>query len=222
MPAAVPAQRSAPLSRERILDAATALLRDEGARAFSMRRLAARLDVTPMALYKWFDNRDELLAALTQHVLDVSVTDDDTSAPWSERVLAVARSLREELLEHRQLLQLVGAPRPLSGMMAVTSDRLLGLMRELGYDDPDAIEAYRVLFWSIMSHCLVAEVSDVQPTFLGEYDADRVMRDALDSAGVDLPNVQALRHSFAAADRSQFFDAVVLTVAAGLQARAPG
>jgi AcrR family transcriptional regulator len=211
--------RAAPLSRERILDAASELLRAEGARAFSMRRLAARLDVTPMALYRWFANRDALLQALTERVLDDMVSPADSSAPWPDRVLAVARSLRAQLLEHRDLLQLVGAPRQLSGMMAVTSDRLLGLTRELGYDEAGAIEAYRILFWTMVNHCLVAEVGDVVPAFLGDYEAERVVQGALDSTDAPLPNIETLLPWFAGVDRDEFFDQMVRTVAAGLHAR---
>lgn len=221
MSAVTSAVRGAGLSRERILDAATALLREDGAGAFSMRRLAARLDVTPMAIYKWFDNRDALLTALTEQALEGAESTLDPSAPWEDRVVALACALRAAMLEHRQLLQLVGAPRQLGGMMIMTSDRMLGLMREIGYEGAGAISAYRILFWSVVNHCLVAEVSDVIPAFLGDDEADRAVQGAIDSAAVDLPNVADLRPSFRGMGRDEFFDQMVRTVASGIEARAP-
>ncbi len=213
--------RATPLSRERILEAAEALLREEDASAFSMRRLAARLDVTPMAIYKWFDNRDELLSALTERALDVVVPTSDPDASWSDRVVAVASTLRAAMLEHRQLLRLVGAPQRLDGLMAVSSDRFLGLVRELGYDEVDAVEAYRILFWTVVDHCLVIDAGDAMPAVSGHYEAGRAVQSAVDSAGVEVPNIEALRPWFAGVDRDVFFTQMVRTVAAGLEARAP-
>ena len=54
-----------PLSQERILDAACKLFVTDGANRVSLRRVAASLDVTPMALYRHFNNKEDLLA----HVL---------------------------------------------------------------------------------------------------------------------------------------------------------
>ncbi|MFZ0631830.1 MAG: TetR/AcrR family transcriptional regulator [Acidobacteriaceae bacterium] len=50
---------------ERILDAATQLLDLEGAEAVSMRRVAAGVGITAMAVYRHFPNREGLLNAIT-------------------------------------------------------------------------------------------------------------------------------------------------------------
>ncbi len=52
--------------RERILDAAAALLHAEGPQALSIRAITKRLGVSPMALYTYFDNRAALFAALSE------------------------------------------------------------------------------------------------------------------------------------------------------------
>lgn len=213
--------RGAALSRERILDGADAIIREDGADAFSMRRLAARLDVTPMALYKWFDNRDELLAALTERSLDFAMPAADPDASWSDRLLDVARALRETLLEHRQLLRLAGTPRRIDGLMVVTADRLLGLMRELGFEGPEAVLNYRILLWTVIDHCLVVDAGDAMPAVSGEYEAEAAVRTAIASAGVAVPNIEAMREWIGGVDGDEFFEAVVRTVAAGLEARAP-
>jgi AcrR family transcriptional regulator len=49
---------------ERIAGAARALLSAEGAAAVSMRRIAAAVGVTPMALYRHYPNRDALLGVV--------------------------------------------------------------------------------------------------------------------------------------------------------------
>lgn len=52
--------------RSRILAEARDLFAAEGAAAVTMRGIAARVGVTPMALYRYFASREELLAALVE------------------------------------------------------------------------------------------------------------------------------------------------------------
>lgn len=53
--------------RERVLDAAVSILQDEGAGGLSIRAIAERVGVSHMALYSYFENRDELFSALRDH-----------------------------------------------------------------------------------------------------------------------------------------------------------
>lgn len=57
----------ATLGRERILAEARDLFLERGAGGVTMRGVAARIGVTPMALYRHFDNRDDLLTAIVAH-----------------------------------------------------------------------------------------------------------------------------------------------------------
>ena len=56
--------RKSQLSKERILAAAGKVVADEGLDALSMRRLAQELDVWPMSVYRYFQDKDELLDAV--------------------------------------------------------------------------------------------------------------------------------------------------------------
>ncbi len=58
----------APLSRQSILEAAMALIRENGVDAVSLRHVAARVETGPASLYAYFGNRDILL----EHVLDAA------------------------------------------------------------------------------------------------------------------------------------------------------
>lgn len=53
-------------TRARILAEAEAVVATEGARAVTMRGVAARVGVTPMALYRHFPGRDALMAAIVE------------------------------------------------------------------------------------------------------------------------------------------------------------
>ncbi|HCH64436.1 MAG: hypothetical protein CL927_06950 [Deltaproteobacteria bacterium] len=54
---------------EAILDAAMAILLEEGSQALTMRRLAKELTITPGAMYRYFDGKDAILAGLGQRTL---------------------------------------------------------------------------------------------------------------------------------------------------------
>ena len=54
--------------RQRILDAAVAILHKAGPGSLSIRAIAERVGVSHMVLYSYFENRDELFAALREHL----------------------------------------------------------------------------------------------------------------------------------------------------------
>ncbi|MVF13161.1 TetR/AcrR family transcriptional regulator [Ketobacter sp. MCCC 1A13808] len=70
MPEAVTARKTA-LSRDRIINAAYKLAKKDPMNALSMRKIATVLKVTPMAIYKYFADKNELTAA----VIDKQLTD---------------------------------------------------------------------------------------------------------------------------------------------------
>jgi TetR/AcrR family transcriptional regulator, tetracycline repressor protein len=82
-----------PLSRERIVDASFGLLESEGWEALSMRRLAQELDVWPMAVYRYFRDKDELVEALVEHAaLAIELPDD--RGDWRERLRGILAAVR--------------------------------------------------------------------------------------------------------------------------------
>src|SRR3954470_5162375 len=60
--------RKAQLSRDRILNAARAVVEEDGLDALSMRRLAQELDVWPMSVYRYFRDKAELVDAVAAEV----------------------------------------------------------------------------------------------------------------------------------------------------------
>ena len=69
-----------PLSRERIVETALALVDAEGIDALSMRRLGAELGVDPMAIYYYVPNKATLLDAIVEAVM----SEIDLSCPSPE------------------------------------------------------------------------------------------------------------------------------------------
>lgn len=210
-----------PLSRDRILDEAAALAADPDA-SFSMRRLADRLGVTPMALYKWFDNRDDLLRALMDRVGDhppATVPDDGS---WLDRALRFAIAIRANLLEYLPLLRIEGATRRLEVNVFREADEALRLMLEAGYEGQAAVDAYRVLFWAVLNFCMVIDAGDATPGA----DVDALLHRAVPLPEPELtaamPHVAALLPHFGPVERDTFFAQSMRAALSGLQHDAPG
>jgi AcrR family transcriptional regulator len=75
-------QRSNGLSRERIVSATYQIAKKDPVNALSMRRIASKLKVTPMAIYKYFSDKDALIAAVIDHHMkksDLAPPDIDPS-----------------------------------------------------------------------------------------------------------------------------------------------
>lgn len=84
------------LSRAVVVDAAVTLLRDDGADAFSVRRLASALGVDTMAVYKHVRNRDDLLGGALARVFQDARPSG--AGEWWEQVAAMFR-------EHRRVVR---------------------------------------------------------------------------------------------------------------------
>lgn len=93
------AQR-APLTRERVLDAAMALADEGGLEAVSMRRVAQALGVEAMSLYRYVANKDALLDGLVERIFE-QLEPAPLHAHWSEALRGQAQAMRCILLKHR-------------------------------------------------------------------------------------------------------------------------
>ncbi|GHH12599.1 TetR/AcrR family transcriptional regulator C-terminal domain-containing protein [Streptomyces lanatus] len=95
-PAPVP---RASLTLERIAAAAVEIAEEEGGAAVTMRRLATKLGVTPMAAYRHVSGKDDLWALMIDRVSrDLAVPDD--AGDWREVLRSYALRTRELMLAH--------------------------------------------------------------------------------------------------------------------------
>ncbi|WP_422747408.1 TetR/AcrR family transcriptional regulator C-terminal domain-containing protein [Mycobacterium sp. WMMD1722] len=94
------------LHKRDVIDAATAILDDYGIADLTMRRLARELNVTPGALYWHVANKQELLGAVADRILEpVGPVEGD----WSARIERLCIRLRDALLSHTDGAELVSA-----------------------------------------------------------------------------------------------------------------
>lgn len=93
-------QRSEALSKEKIVEAAVALLDTGGGQALTFRSLAARLETGSGAIYWHIADKNELLAAATDHVVTRAVARLGTEADPREAIRAVALALFDAIDAH--------------------------------------------------------------------------------------------------------------------------
>src|ERR1044072_994124 len=90
------------LTEDEILDAALTLLDEGGPNAATLRGIAAKVDVSPNAVYTYFPDKAGVFKALVERLLgqvDHGVF-ADRGEPWRHRVESLARELRSRLTRH--------------------------------------------------------------------------------------------------------------------------
>jgi TetR/AcrR family tetracycline transcriptional repressor len=137
------------LHKRDVVEAATTLLDDYGIADLTMRRLARELDVSPGALYWHFANKQQLLGAVTDRILESVV---DVHRNWRDRVTAVCRALRDALLSHTDGAELVSASFAAgqSEAMSRVLEWLGDAAIEAGIDAPNADLAARTVVYYVL------------------------------------------------------------------------
>ena len=87
--------RPARISRARVLDATLDLASEAGLSAVTMRAVAERLEVTPMALYRHVGDKQGLLDGLVERLMaEITVPADAGDQEWRTVLRALARNIR--------------------------------------------------------------------------------------------------------------------------------
>jgi AcrR family transcriptional regulator len=128
------------LSRNRIVEAALAVVEREGWDALSMRRLAQELDVWPMAVYRYFQDKEALIEGLADAAAE-RVELPTGRGSWRTRMRSLLTSARAAL---RRPSGAPGAAARASGERL--SDAGLELLAEAGLSGREAARAWRALF----------------------------------------------------------------------------
>ncbi|MFI7640241.1 TetR/AcrR family transcriptional regulator [Nonomuraea sp. NPDC049400] len=115
-------ERKPRLSRERIVEAAVALLDAEGVAGFSMRALAARLRAGTMSLYEYVQSKEDVLdLALDEVIGEIEPVEEGS---WREVLVGQLTQSRDVMRRHPWLTALMST-RPLLGPNALARSRLL-------------------------------------------------------------------------------------------------
>ncbi|GAB4589513.1 TetR/AcrR family transcriptional regulator [Nocardia sp. IFM 10818] len=120
-----------------VIAAAIEIADAEGLNALTMRSVAAKLGVTPMATYTYVPGKAELLDLMLDTVYQRMERTDLTGMPWRERVSAIAAENRAMLAEHPWVAYLPTTRPPLGPGVTVKYDHELQAFDGLGLSDLD-------------------------------------------------------------------------------------
>lgn len=137
------ASRRAPLSKDRVVRAATALADKSGIETLTMRNLAQDLGVEAMSLYHYVPNKGAILSGIADIVAsEIEVPSSGTN--WKAAVRKSAVSFHDALARHpwASSLMMSGGVGP-ARMRYMES--LLGRLREAGFSPQMTHHAYHAL-----------------------------------------------------------------------------
>jgi TetR/AcrR family tetracycline transcriptional repressor len=120
-------------SHEQIIVAAVRLLEREPSTELTIKRVAEAVGSAPMALYRYFPDRDTLLQAVADRVIADIEPSTPTGGTWQEQVRCWMRRSRERLRPYSQLLPYMAATQQPVGLRALA--RLAAVLRPLGLSE---------------------------------------------------------------------------------------
>lgn len=164
------------LHKRDLVDAATAILDNFGIADLTMRRLARELGVSPGALYWHFANKQELLGAVADRILEPALQAEPDGG-WRQQVSTICDRLRDALLSHTDGAELVSASFAAGQSEAMTQivDRLSAAAVESGVEGPQSALAARTIVYYVLG-----------------FTVDEQSRLQWDAAGADLPASQSV------------------------------
>jgi AcrR family transcriptional regulator len=142
-----------PLSRERILVSALALVDESGIESLTMRKLGQELGFEAMSLYNHVANKDDLLDG----ILDLVLAEGELPSPvgaWDAAIRSSAVSVHDALRRHPWACPLLMLPDRIRPARLQYMDALLGRLREAGFSAETTFTAYHVLDGHILGFSL--------------------------------------------------------------------
>lgn len=170
-------------TREQIVDAAVACLLAAPDEPLTMARVASSVGLTPMALYRHFKDRDELMDAVVGQILMERNAAIPRGGPWQDQLRAWVLGGLEYLVPCSQVVQVVFAGG--SSRWLHDAATLARILEQAGFADDDLAEMQVWIALSVGGY-VMAEASrrkgpNVSETYaalahLAPDDADRLAR----------------------------------------------
>jgi AcrR family transcriptional regulator len=133
------------LTRDKVVEAALAIMDAEGLDAVTMRRVGHELGVEAMSLYNHVEDKDALLDGVCELVMR-GFSFPPHAADWTVEARALARSFREVLRSHPNVITLFSQHkgRMLSFDAFGPIEAALSCLRRAGLSDHETAQAYRM------------------------------------------------------------------------------
>jgi TetR/AcrR family tetracycline transcriptional repressor len=164
------------LSEDEILAGAIAVAQRDGLDGLSMPTLAKHLGASAMSVYRYFHSKDDLLAAMSEHLMSevYSRLPPIGNRPWDEEIVRLMTALSTETqrtplyaeLCQRRPIHLFSRPAVMSAF-ANRLDEELQVIQRAGLTPDEAIRLHNILFAFTLGFVLLefgAETKGDEPT----------------------------------------------------------
>ena len=182
------------LSREEILEAGLLIAKRDELTRLTMKKLAEELGVTPMAIYRHFENKAEVIdGVLDLFVRDAAVTLHEASEDaedWRRWMLLTFGKMFTALVETPGVMPFLSTASRFGPAAMAALEAILGVLRRAGMSERQAVDIFAVMCAYTIG---AAGLASAWRTVEGAADPDegrRQMRLAIESAPrIDFPNV---------------------------------
>lgn len=207
-----------PLSRERVVRAALALIDERGLDQLTMRRLGAALGVEAMSLYKHVEGKEAILDGVRELLLAefaAALPPDDAEGDWQEHLQRFAHAYRALGRAHPEAFGLLarGVERAYVAGGDITESAIRRLLAA-GFDRETAIRALRTVVRYVLGSALVDQAADDAPAPVSAAD--------LEALAARRPLMGHLMRSLGEGADDALFDFGLAALLGGLRGMAPG
>ncbi|HEX6401088.1 MAG TPA: TetR/AcrR family transcriptional regulator C-terminal domain-containing protein [Actinomycetota bacterium] len=206
----------APLTRDRVIEAALRLMDHEGLEAVTMRRVAREVGVEAMSLYHHVEDKDDLLDGICEQVM-TEFRYPERTGDWAEDCRRAARAWRRLLKDHPNVMRLFaeqrGPARSVDSMRPM--EFALGLIREAGISNRDTAQAFHA-FGGYIQGFVMMELGSIAG---GSDEAQLTMQAKVASElPEDFPTLRDVLPHFAECDADEQFEFGLDLLIRGLEA----
>lgn len=148
-----PVGRPTVTSREAILAAAVELLQSEELSALSLRQLAKHLDISTTSLYRYFENKQQLIKALGEQVLALETASLPANLSCEQRLEYLLDRLRAQVLTLPGLLSQFNSALPAEVMVATITELARPII-DMQINEAQAVRHAQSLLWMTLGFAL--------------------------------------------------------------------
>ena len=145
-----------------------------GLDAVSMRTVAERVGVTPMALYRHFDGKVALLDGMVERLV-ISLQPERLTGTWDERLTALAHAYRGVAQRHPWSAQLLFSRPSVTPDAVQVTEFIYTAIRQAGVPEPQVGRLERLVTTFVIGYAaseVLGRFAHRPPDFGAEFEAD--------------------------------------------------
>ncbi len=153
-----------PLTRRRIVEAALDIVERQGLASLTMRRVAAEVNASPMALYNHVSDKAELIDLMVDAIVgDVVTGSASDTGDWVDKMRAVTRRNHQVWGAHPGFAVVYTEGVTIGPNGLANMEAPIQVLREAGFDDGEAAFAFLMLYHYSIASLLIAPVKALDP-----------------------------------------------------------